>query len=230
MDKIRKIGQFILVILGGGLILYGLGIVLGMLIPRHTRFQPTKAEEGIEIFVYTNGFHSYLILPVQTPSRDWQSHFPLQDFTAVDSSFSHISLGWGDKAFFVDTPTWEDFSWSTSLAALFLPTPSALQVSYLAHPPAEGKTCKAVTISKKAYGELSFFVEESLNQDSLQKPQLIPGKGYTDHDNFYLAEGRYSIAYTCNTWTCEGLAKAGVRVPIWTPLDKGLFFQLNKIP
>ena len=42
-------------------------------------------------------------------------------------------------------------------------------------------------------------------------------RGYGPYDVFYEARGRYDALRTCNSWTGEALASAGVRVGRWTP-------------
>ena len=222
-----KMGLKLIIIL---VLIYVTGIVGGSLFPKNKSFERYAENEGIQVYIYSNGFHSFLIFPIQSPERDWRNIFPLSDFGQVDSSFSYISLGWGDKAFFTETPSWEEFSLSTTLSALFLPTSTAIQVHYLPEAPKKGKLCQAVSISPKAYREILKFLDNSLVNKSKEGPQLIIGKGYTSQDNFYQAKGKYSIFYTCNTWVCEGLSASGVRTPLWTPFDKGLFYQLNRIP
>jgi Protein of unknown function (DUF2459) len=41
-------------------------------------------------------------------------------------------------------------------------------------------------------------------------------------DVFYTAQGRYSALNTCNSWTRDRLAEAGVRVGRWTPFAGGV--------
>ena len=212
------------------LLVYTLAIVVGSGIPTKKTYKQHKGINRIRVYIYSNGFHSFFILPVQSPERDWRDLFPLSDFKRVDSTFSHISLGWGDKAFFTETPTWEDFSLSTALAALFLPTSSVIQVHYLPRDPPKGALCLDLNITPEAYQILLKYLDNYLENEERGNPHLIKGKGYTSQDNFYQAKGKYSMFYTCNTWVSEGLATAGVRTPIWTPLDKGLFYQLKKIP
>lgn len=57
-------------------------------------------------------------------------------------------------------------------------------------------------------------------------PLIIAGAHYGANDAFFEARGHYSLFETCNEWTRRGLAAAGVRVPVWAPFDKALFYQL----
>lgn len=42
-------------------------------------------------------------------------------------------------------------------------------------------------------------------------------RGYRAYDVFYEALWRYDAVRTCNSWTGEAIAAAGVRVGQWTP-------------
>jgi hypothetical protein len=58
--------------------------------------------------------------------------------------------------------------------------------------------------------------------------QVMPAKrrrrylGYDDYDIFYAAPGRYHLGNTCNQWTSDTLAAAGVRTGWWTPFAGGV--------
>jgi hypothetical protein len=46
--------------------------------------------------------------------------------------------------------------------------------------------------------------------------------GYGPHDVFYDAPGHYTATNTCNQWTSDRLAEAGVRTGWWTPFAGGV--------
>ena len=46
--------------------------------------------------------------------------------------------------------------------------------------------------------------------------------GYGPQDVFYDAPGTYTVANTCNQWTSDTLAAAGVRTGWWTPFAGGV--------
>ncbi|MDK7354048.1 DUF2459 domain-containing protein, partial [Rothia aeria] len=48
---------------------------------------------------------------------------------------------------------------------------------------------------------------------------------YGEDDAFYEANGKYSIFYTCNTWTNNVLKKAGLKASFWAAFDDGLMSQ-----
>src|SRR5688572_13814629 len=66
-------------------------------------FQQTP--NGIRVFVLSNGVHTDLVVPAFTPYKNWQSNFPPALFHA-DSAYNYMGFGWGDKGFYLETPTW----------------------------------------------------------------------------------------------------------------------------
>ena len=46
--------------------------------------------------------------------------------------------------------------------------------------------------------------------------------GYGPQDVFYDAPGRYTATNTCNQWTSDMLAAAGIRTGWWTPFAGGV--------
>ncbi len=52
--------------------------------------------------------------------------------------------------------------------------------------------------------------------------------GYFDHDVFYDAPGTYHLGNTCNQWTSDTLAAAGIRTGLWTPLAGGVMRWVPK--
>ena len=215
-------------LLGIVICIYFAGILIGALFPQNTKFLQEPALDSVSIYIRSNGFHSFLILPVQSPERNWKTHFPFHEFEGVDSSFTHISMGWGDKGFFMETPTWEDFSLETAFRALFLPSSSVMQVQFLLQSPQLDRRCVQISLSPDSYKKLCAYLDHTLMSPS-DSISLIPGKGYTGKDNFYEANGKYSLMFTCNNWVNTGLKQAGVRTGMWTPIDRGLFYQLHKI-
>ena len=51
---------------------------------------------------------------------------------------------------------------------------------------------------------------------------------YRDHDAFYEGVGTYSLFRTCNTWANKALKVSGQKACLWTPVDKGMFYQYRK--
>jgi len=176
------------------------------------------------IYVQSNGIHTDICLPVKTSSIDWTQFIPLQDYEN-STEVEYIAIGWGDKGFFLDTPTWADLKFSTAINAAFLPSPTAMHVSYSGIPK-ENNNRKRVTISKAAYQRMISFVKNSFLLKNKQV-DLIPNRGYSDHDNFYEAKKSYHMFRTCNIWTNEALKTAGVKTGIYALFPDGILKHLD---
>jgi len=195
------------------------------LIPINQAFDPVKGE-GIEIFISSNGVHTDFILPITSDSIDWQPYFPASNFQGIDpSTMSHISFGWGDQGFYLETPTWADLKLSTALKALFLKSNSAMHVTYL-RKPKPSSTVKRLVISESQYAQLASYIEGSFQKDSNGHFSWISGSGYRVNDTFYAANGSFSLFKTCNVWTGKGLRQIGIKTGLWTPFSQSVLFYL----
>lgn len=178
----------------------------------------------ITMFVRSNGVHTDVCFPSQSSLFDWKEFICMDDFPKNDS-FDYISIGWGDKGFFLDTPTWAELKTSTALNAVFLPSSTAMHVAY-SEKPKESETCIPVRISKKKYLKMIQFIQSSFEQKR-SRINLIKDKGYSIHDNFYEANGSYHLFRTCNSWTNEVLRKGEVYTSFYAFFPDGIMEGLK---
>nr|WP_312993770.1 TIGR02117 family protein [Chryseobacterium flavum] len=211
----------ILGVILGIVILY---IILGLLVP----FIPVSAKDDgqkkeIPIYIYTNGVHTDIVMPVRNALQDWSLKIPFNDTRSKRTDYNYIGIGWGDKGFYLDTPTWADLKFSTAVKAAFWLNDSAMHCTYYTTMK-EGDDCKMILISRSQYKDLVKFVENKFDRDLKGNFILIPTDAvYGDNDAFYDAKGTYSFLYTCNTWTNDALKAAGQKAALWTPSDFGIF-------
>lgn len=209
-----------------GLLLYLAAAVLLGLLPGNRHYQP--AADGIAVILYSNSVHSALQLPLQAGGVNWAQVFPPQQLAAGSRQpgWDHVLIGWGERRFYLETPRWRDLKAGTALLALTGLNRGALHVEYdAALPP--GPHAIPLTLSPAAYTRLAAFVLASAKLDGYGRARWIAGHHYADNDAFYEAHGRFSLFNTCNQWTRNALAAAGVRVPLWAPFDTALFWQLR---
>lgn len=178
-------------------------------------------EKGIEIFIQSNGVHTDFVLPVRTELLNWNKLVLPSDFELADSSYQYISFGWGDKGFFLNTPTWADLKFSTAFKAAFGLSSTAMHVAYKRNKPNAGELTRKLVISEKQYARLVFYILSSF-QAAKGKLILIDHAGYTLHDRFYEGIGTYTMFTTCNVWTGNGLRFIGGNIGAWTPFHKGV--------
>ena len=188
-----------------------------------------KEEKGqpdeLSIFIKTNGAHTDLVMPVRHPLRDWDSLLPAANTRGRDTTGQYIGVGWGDKGFYLETPTWADLTASTAIKACFWLSSSAVHATY--YPAiATGEDCREIRISNAQYARLLAYVDNTFEPGAAGRPQAIETDAvYGQADAFYEARGRYSFLKTCNVWTNNGLKACGQKAAVWAPFDWGIFYQ-----
>ncbi|SHF17345.1 conserved hypothetical protein [Chryseobacterium takakiae] len=185
-------------------------------------------KKEIPIYIYTNGVHTDIVMPVQNDLHDWSAELPFTNTKSKKTDFKYVGIGWGDKGFYLDTPTWADLKFSTAFKAAFWLSESAMHCTFYREMK-EGDDCKMIMISKNQYKELVKFVDGKFDKNQDGKNILIPTNAvYGDNDAFYDAQGRYSFLDTCNTWANNALKAAGQKAALWTPTDYGIFLHYKK--
>lgn len=189
-----------------------------------------RPDEGVKIYVVSNGVHVDLVLPIRTQAPhaevDWSEKFPKSDFKAAGEEHQWIGIGWGDRGFYLDTPTWAELKPSTAFKALFYLSSTVMHVKYFqTEELLESKLCRAVVLREDEYARVVQYILDSF---VVQEREfcLIPDRGYADNDNFYAAKGRYHLFKTCNVWANKGLKLAGVKTATWAPMSKAVFHHL----
>lgn len=185
--------------------------------------EPT-GENHTEIFLITNGVHCDLVLPVKSDVKDWSRDVKFEHTQSGDSSYKYIGFGWGDKGFYLETPTWADLTFNTALKAAFGLGPAAIHATFF-QGLREGDNCIRLHVSNKQYEKLVSFIEQDFRRDHHGNTLHIKtNANYGPDDAFYDARGRYNIFKTCNTWVNSGLKAAGLKACLWTPFDKTIFW------
>jgi len=208
------------------LILLYLGCAWGL---SHLTVKSEKSQHpDITIYVRGNGVHTDIVMPVRTDIKDWSQSIPYRNTRSNDTSLPYLAIGWGDKGFYLNTPTWADLKFSTAFNAAFGLSTSAMHATFYGSLE-EGERCVKLNIDTGQYRRLIFFIENSLQTDAVGQPISIATKvRYDNNDAFYEAKGRYSLFHTCNTWTNKALKAAGQKACWWTPFEDGVFYPYRK--
>lgn len=196
------------------IVVFLLAAWVGSSIPRNSEW--TQPDGGVEIMVETNGIHTGIVMPILTPQKDWSVDFPASDIPAAGRPYTHVSVSWGEREVFLDTPTWADLSPSTALRAA-VGGDGLLHVAHYVRP-ASDTDVRVLRISAEQYARLVRAIEKQVFAPD-QRPPL---RGYDSYDVFYDAPGTYHLGNTCNQWTSDTLAAAGIRIGWWTPLPGGV--------
>ncbi|MBB5193498.1 uncharacterized protein (TIGR02117 family) [Silvimonas terrae] len=219
---------FLIAALGLAISLYLLAaMVLGVL-PKQRNAQ--LADASIVIYLETNGVHTDLLLPARNEVIDWARWFSPRHTRSGQSPpvADAIAIGWGDRQFYLNTPTWADLKLSTALNALTGRDTTLLHVSWGPMPATGDPQRMALRLSPDNYRHLVEYIEHSTRLDAQNQAIWLGGRAYRQDDAFYEATGHYSLFKTCNEWVRAGLEVAHVRVPWWSPFDQALFWQLRQ--
>jgi uncharacterized protein (TIGR02117 family) len=144
---------------------------------------------------------------------------------ALPSDTKFVSFGWGDQGFYLETPTWDDLRFSVAAKALFWRSKTAMHLTYYRRAASDWNR---ISLCPQQMEALLLYVRHSFQETTSGLPILIPEKGYGQNDDFYEGKGSYSIIRTCNNWANQGLKTAGVKTAVWSPLDKGILYQVRK--
>jgi uncharacterized protein (TIGR02117 family) len=223
---VKKMVLLILKALGilvGIIILYA---ALGYLLPFiEVPAKDDGQKKEIPVYIYTNGVHTDIVMPVKNDIQDWSAKIPFTNIKSGKTDYNYVGIGWGDKGFYLDTPTWADLKFSTAFKAAFWLSESAMHCTYY-KTMKEGDDCKMIMISRDQYKKLVEFVDQKFDKDAKGNFILVPTNAvYGDSDAFYDAKGTYSFLDTCNTWTNNALKAAGQKAALWTPTDYGIFLH-----
>ena len=172
--------------------------------------------DGIVVFVESNGVHTGIVVPKVAGGIDWRGLARSEDLRDPRyAAYDHLSFGWGEKRFYLETPTWAEVKPATIAAAAFGSTATLVHVDHVPLPRASADV-RRIVLRPAEYRRLAAYIRASLadvsgNGGGARYP------GYGGYDAFYEARGRYSAVTTCNSWTGAALRFAGVRVGAWTP-------------
>ncbi len=193
-----------------GLFLAAAGVL--SYIPVNSDWREPAAD--ITIYVQSNGVHTGIILPAHTAGVDWGRRVQPQD-TPGQTAPQWLEFGWGNRDFYINTPTWARFKWSYALAAATGQGDTLVHVDLLNRVAPDTNT-RALRVTPGQYRKLATFIDSTFANER----EVI--HGYGAGDVFYGARGHYSVFRTCNVWTTEALNAAGIRTATWSPFADGV--------
>ena len=183
-------------------------------------------QQEIPIYILTNGVHTDIVLPIKNEHHDWSTQLKFEHTKSKDTTYQYVALGWGDKGFYLETPTWADLKASTAIKAASGLSTSAMHVTFYKHLK-ENQSCKKIQISLENYKKLVEFIKESFQTKSGEFLKIETDAVYGKHDVFYEANGSYSLFYTCNSWANQALKATNQKAALWTISDSGIFRQYD---
>jgi uncharacterized protein (TIGR02117 family) len=170
-----------------------------------------EAEDGVTIYVATNGVHTGLVVPARAFGVDWTRLTRPEHIRDPRYAGRWLWFGWGERDFYLNTPSWRELSPRAALHSLIGSDRTLMHVDHLLEP---WEDARPVRLTPAQYRRLAAGILASFDPAD-RRP--IPGYGAADV--FYPARGYYDAVRTCNWWTGRRLAEAGVRVGAWTPFS-----------
>jgi uncharacterized protein (TIGR02117 family) len=181
------------------------------------------ADKTIDIYILTNGVHTDVVVPLKTDQIDWSKEVKFDNTISKDTTAKLVAFGWGDKGFYLNTPTWAQLKFSVAFKAAFALSTSAIHATFH-NQLIENSSCKKITISKEQYARLIAYIQNSFQTDANGHViNIETNANYSDTDAFYEAKRRYNLFYTCNTWANNALKACGQKACLWTPMDSAIF-------
>jgi len=201
---------------------YLLAVFVLSMIP--TSKEPQTSND-VAIYIFTNGDHTDVIVPVKNVVKDWSTEVKYENTISRDTTAKYVALGWGDKGFYLNTPTWAQLKFSVAFKAAFALSTSAVHTTFC-NMPQTGADCKKIMISNDQYARLVTYVDNTFKRDTQGNViNIKTNANYDNYDAFYEAKGSYNLFHTCNTWANNALKACGQKACLWTPYDRGIFYH-----
>ncbi len=203
---------------------FSIALLLGA-VPANVAWR--QPAEGITIFVRSNGVHTWIVMPKVTAEMDWRPYAQPRHLRDPRwGNADHVAIGYGNREFYLNTPTWGDLTVRTAALALFGSGPTLLHVEHIDRPRVEPWQ-RPIRITPAQYRRLAGFIQRRFRLDPGGRPMPVLGRGYAAWDMFYEARGGYSFVMTCNEWTGRAMRAAGIRIGLWTPFEQSIMWRLD---
>jgi len=219
MKKLKRTASFILKIMLGLVVFlvfyFGVEFILSSITCQGDKGAP----RDMYIYLQTNGVHTDLVLPTKNKTLNWNKLIDVNTTKAKDTTAKFVAIGWGDKGFYLETPSWAELKLSTAAKAAFGLSSTAMHCTFYTKL-VETEDRKKIFLSYKQYKRLLKFILESFEWTESGETVLVDTKvRYYEYDTFYEATGRYSLFKTCNTWTNQALKHAGLPSAYWAAFE-----------
>ena len=223
---ILRRGAKLLALLLAPVAAYLLAALVGTLLPTNRDWQ--EAKQGVTIFIETNGVHTWVVVPTVNAEMDWRPMLPAEHIRDLRYAGNYIAIGFGNRDFYLNTPTWGDLSLKTAAAALIGGGPTLMHVIHEWNP-TPNEYQRPIRLSRDQYRRLVRYLNAGF---ALRDGKTIPliGRGYGPSDVFYESRLSYNLGNTCNEWTGEALRAAGVKTGVWTPFAQSIMWRMPAAP
>lgn len=197
--------------------LFFLAALIGSIIPANSGWQ--EPDDGIELFVQTNGVHVSLIVPMQEGGEDLSDLVKPGDLTRSDQYGTHAMIGWGHQGVYRSGESWSKVRFADIVDAATGSDEVLLHIYHRVRPD-QTEHRRAFRVTAAQYRFIIGEIRDSFHLD--ESGGSITSPGYGSDNVFYAAKGHYSAVNTCNEWIADLLRRAGVRIGVWTPFAGGV--------
>lgn len=188
------------------------------LVPGDRNLFPADETAERPVWVVNHGWHTGLVIGqaelraamLEIKPINPQAAERLRWLTTRYPGAEWLEIGWGDAAFYQQTPTVEDVDVLLGLKALIVPTDSAMQVVPGWGPPTAAFPNSdqiRLPLSPDGFQRLVAKLADTVSAED-EPPQL--GTALYGSGHFYPAEPSYHLFRTCNHWIAGLLRMAGV--------------------
>ncbi|ARQ11411.1 urease-associated protein [Rhizobium etli] len=184
---------------------------------------PVKASSSAathRILLLSGPIHTDIAIPLDEETRAVFSFLDDPGFPLDHPNAEWLVVGWGGRAFYLETPTWADLKPLPVLRALTIDR-SVLHVDLAGHITEPQSAVTAFDIGDDELARLRQFIADSFVRNAGEIAP-IPDAGYREIDRFFEAKGYFNALFGCNTWTAAALRSAGLRTGLWNPLPQSL--------
>ncbi|SFB51758.1 conserved hypothetical protein [Rhizobium sp. NFR07] len=204
-----------------------LAVAAGTFVPRPLSGSGPSGEavETRRILVLSNPIHTDIAIPLDAETREAYGFLQASGVPVTEPGAEWVIIGWGGRAFYLETPTWADLKPTPLFRALTIDS-SVMHVD-VAGPIDEGHpSVRAFDLEAAEFRGLSEFIQASFVRED-GDVVVIPDAGYRLSDRFFEAHGSFNAFVGCNTWTARALRAAGIRTGWWNPLPQTLRVSLD---
>ncbi len=198
--------------------IYLLAALMGSIFPANQSWQ--EPDDGIELFVETNGLHTGIIMPIWSDVHDWSILIRPEHMQEPARYGSHILVGWGHEGVYRNAEKWTDLRARDALSAIFGTGNTLVHVYHLQYPQAYPHYRRSIKVTETEYLQIVKAIRAKFVLDENGNP--TPSAGYGNSDLFYQSRGTYTAFNTCNNWTNTVLKEAGIRTARWSPFQGGV--------
>ncbi len=205
-----------------------IAVGLGIVVPRPIAIGTASSDGPRDrvVLLLENPIHTDIAFPVDEKMMAAFGFLSSDGLDPLPLGAEWIVVGWGGRAFYLNTPTWADLSAGPVFKALTVDA-GVMHVALAGAIDPTDPAVRAIRVTEAEQERLIDAVLASFSRDAAGEPMPIDGAGYGDFDRFYEGEGWFNVLVGCNLWTARMLRAAGLTTGFWTPLPVLLTASLD---